>query len=196
MLVSGFLLSVVALAHGPSPLLADDGRDLSFLLKRYDGPVPILRRTVKGKRHIVPRTLQVEEVPVRRALVERQSTCSIPCTGGLQCCPAGTVCGPGVCCPVGGLPCAGKCKDRHSFLHLSLPLTRGHPSGCPSALGDCCLDNNCCPAGQVSACTLLTNLAYISFGVPQFCALANNGAIGCCPRGQTCTGTLSGEQAQ
>src|SRR6267154_5739067 len=102
-LVSGFLLSVVALAQGPSPLLADDGRDLSFLLKRYDGPVPIFRRTVKGRRHAVPRTLQVEEVPVRRALnglVERQ-TCPnagyLPCPGGLQCCPAGTVCGPGTC---------------------------------------------------------------------------------------------------
>ena len=38
-------------------------------MKRYDGPAPILRRVVKGKRHIVPRTLQVEEVPIRRTLI-------------------------------------------------------------------------------------------------------------------------------
>ena len=156
MLVSGFLLSVVALAHGPSPLLADDGRDLSYLLKRYDGPVPILRRTIKGKRHGVPRTLQVEEVPVRRALnglVERQQCTDagyIPCPSGTQCCPAGNVCGPGGCCPAGNLPCGEKCKDRHSFLRLSLPLTRSRSSGCADAQGDCCPDNSCCPAGNVS----------------------------------------------
>jgi len=68
-LVSAFLLPVVSLALDPSPLLADDGRELSFLLKRYDGPAPILRRAVKGKRHIVPRTLQVKEVPIRRTLI-------------------------------------------------------------------------------------------------------------------------------
>ena len=198
-LVSGFLLSVVALAHGPSPLLADDGRDLSFLLKRYDGPVPILHRTVKGKRHAVPRTLQVEEVPIRRALnglVERQQCTDpgyVPCPGSLQCCPAGTVCGSGACCLAGNLPCAGKCKDRYSFLRLSLPLTHRRSAGCPDALGDCCLDNQCCPAGQVSACTLLTNLAYFSSGLPQVCVTDSNGAIGCCPRGQTCSGTVTGE---
>ena len=155
-LASGLLLSVVALAHGPSPLLADDGRDLSYLLKRYDGPVPILRRTIKGKRHAVPRTLQIEDVPVRRApngLVERQQGCTdagyIPCADGAQCCPAGNVCGTGVCCPADKLPCAAKCKDRHSFLRLSLPLTRSRSSGCADALGDCCLDGNCCPGGQV-----------------------------------------------
>jgi len=159
-LVSGFLLSAVALAHGPSPLLADDGRDLSFLLKRYDGPIPILRTTVKGKRHAVPRTLQVEEVPVRRALnglVERQQCTNpnyLPCSSGLQCCPAGTICGTGSCCLAGQLPCAG--------------------GGCCSdALGDCCVDETCCPADYV-------------------CAPANNGAIGCCRRGQTCSGNLSG----
>ena len=123
-LVSGFLLSVGALAHGPSPLLADDGRDLSFLLKRYDGPIPILRRAVKGKRHAIPRTLQVEEVPVRRALnglVERQQCTDpgyLPCPGGAQCCPAGNVCGAGACCPAGKLPCAQNCKNRHSFLPI------------------------------------------------------------------------------
>ena len=76
-----------------------------------------------------------------------------------------------------------------TFLFRSLR----HSSGCPDALGDCCLDNNCCPAGYVSMCTLLTNLAYFSFGVPQVCALANSGTFGCCPLGQTCSGTLSGE---
>ena len=128
-LVSAFLLPVVSLAYEPSPLLADDGRDLSFLLKRYDGPVPILRRAVKGKRHTVPRTLQVEEVPVRRALnglVERQQCVDpgyVPCAGGAQCCPAGSTCGPGSCCPAGNLVCTGNCKDRCSFRRLSLPLT-------------------------------------------------------------------------
>ena len=114
-LVSAFLLPVVSLAHDPSPLLADDGRDLSFLLKRYDGPAPILSLAVKGKRHIVPRTLQVEEVPIRRALVERQQCPDsgyIPCSGGAQCCPQGTVCGPGACCPSGNLACQGNCKGR------------------------------------------------------------------------------------
>jgi len=116
--VSAFLLPVFALAYGPSPLLADDGRDLSFLLKRYDGPAPILHRAVKGKRHIVPRTLQVEEVPVRRALnglVERQQCVDagyVPCPGGIQCCPVGATCGPGTCCPAGSLLCAGNCKNR------------------------------------------------------------------------------------
>ena len=129
MLVSVFLLPVVSLAHEPSPLLAHDGRDLSFLLKRYDGPDPILRRAVKGRRHIVPRTLQVEEVPVRRALnglVERQQCLDpnyVPCTGNTQCCPAGAECGPGICCPEKTLACAGNCKDRCSSLRLSLPLT-------------------------------------------------------------------------
>ena len=123
-LVSAFLLPVVSLAHEPSPLLAHDGRDLSFLLKRYDGPVPILRRAVKGKRHAVPRTLRVESVPVRRAhngLVERQQCVDagyVPCTGTTQCCPAGSTCGPGSCCPAGNLVCAGNCKDRYSFLRL------------------------------------------------------------------------------
>src|SRR5258706_1372709 len=124
-LVSGFLLSVGALEHDPSPLLADDGRDLSFLLKQYDGPVPILRRAVKGKRHTVPRTLQVEEVPVRRApngLVERQQCTNagyLPCPGGLQCCPAGSLCAPGSCCPAGNyLACAGFCRDRFLVLRL------------------------------------------------------------------------------
>ena len=114
-LVSAFLLPVVSLAHDPSPLLAEDGRDLSFLLKRYDGPPPILRLAVKGKRHIAPRTLQVEEVPIRRALVERQQCTSagdVLCSGSTQCCPQGTVCGPGTCCPTGGLACQGTCKDR------------------------------------------------------------------------------------
>jgi len=116
-LVSAFLLPVIALAYDPSPLLADDGRDLSFLLKRYDGPAPILLRAVKGKRHIVPRTLQVEEVPVRRAsngLVKRQKCYDagyVPCPGATQCCPVGATCGPGTCCPAGSLVCAGNCKD-------------------------------------------------------------------------------------
>jgi len=128
-LVSAFLLPVVAFAYGPSPLLADDGRDLSFLLKRYDGPSPILQRAVKGKRHIVPRTLQVEEVPVRKALnglVERQQCRDagyVPCPGGTQCCPAGTVCGPGTCCPAGSLACARECKDR---LLVSSPFSSAH----------------------------------------------------------------------
>ena len=128
-LVSSFLLPVVALAYGPSPLLADDGRDLSFLLKRYDGPAPILHRAVKGKRHIVPRTLQVEEVPVRRALnglVERQQCVDagyVPCPGGLQCCPLGSTCGPGYCCPAGGLACRGSCKGR---LLVSSPSSSAH----------------------------------------------------------------------
>ena len=119
-LVSAFQLLVVVLAHDPSPLLAHDGRDLSFLLKRHDQPVPILHRAVKGKRYIVPRTLQVEKVPVRRApsgLVERQQQCLdpgyLPCPGGLQCCPAGAVCGFGTCCPAGNLACATVCKDCH-----------------------------------------------------------------------------------
>jgi hypothetical protein len=125
-LVSALLLPIVSLAYNPSPLLADDGRDLSFLLKRYDGPAPILHRAVKGKRHIVPRTLQVEEVPVRRALnglVKRQECLDsgyVPCPGGLQCCPMGAVCGPGACCPSGNLACKGNCKDRFLVsLHFS-----------------------------------------------------------------------------
>ena len=123
-LVSALLLPVISLAHDPSPLLADDGRDLSFLLKRYDGPAPIHRRAVKGKRHIVPRTLQVEEVPIRRAhngLVERQQCLDpgyVPCPGGTQCCPSGAVCGPGSCCPLGNLVCTGNCKN--CFLAFSL----------------------------------------------------------------------------
>ena len=162
-LVSAFLLPVVALTHDPSPLLAADGRDLSFLLKRHDRPVPILRRAVKGKSYIVPRTLQVEKVPVRRApngLVERQQKCIDPgyvlCPGGRQCCPKGKVCGPGTCCPAGNLACTTVCKDHDSFLRLSLPLTHSRSSGCPDATGDCCQGNICCPAGQVSAYTPLT----------------------------------------
>ena len=111
-----FLLRfVVSLAGDPSPLIADDGRDLSFLLKRYDGPTPILRRAVKGARHIVPRTLQVVEVLVRRApngLVERAQCPDpeyVPCSGSDQCCPVGAVCGPGSCCPSGNLACKGNC---------------------------------------------------------------------------------------
>ncbi len=160
-LVSGYLLSVVALEHDPSPLLADDGRDLSFLLKCYDGPAPILHRAVKGNSHTVPRTLQVERVPVRRApdgLVDRPQGCLDPgyqlCPDGFQCCPAGAVCGPGTCCPAGNLACARNCKGRHLSLCLSLPPIRS--SGCPDALGDCCLSGGCCPANQVSASTLLT----------------------------------------
>jgi hypothetical protein len=130
-LVSAFLLPVVSLAHDPSPLLAVDGRDLSFFLKRYDGPVAILRRAVKGKRHIVPRTLQVAQVPVRRALnslAERQQCIDpgyVPCASGTQCCPAGAVCGPGTCCPAGNLVCAGNCERPLSrfFALRSLPLT-------------------------------------------------------------------------
>jgi hypothetical protein len=128
-LVSALLLPIASLAHDPSPLLADDGRDLSFLLTRYNGPTPILRRPLKGKRHIVPRTLQVEEVPVRRALnglVKRQQCLDpgyVPCPGGLQCCPMGAVCGPGSCCPSGNLVCAGNCKITFLFLDLSRPLT-------------------------------------------------------------------------
>ena len=162
-LVSAFLLPVVALTHDPSPLLADDGRDLSFLLKRHDRPVPILHRAIKGKSYIVPRTLQVEKVPVRRApggLVERQQQCLDPgyllCPGGLQCCPAGSACGPGTCCPAGNLACTTVCKDHDSFLRLSLPLTHSRSSGCPDATGDCCVGNICCRAGQVGACTPLT----------------------------------------
>jgi len=128
-----FLLPVVALAYDPSPLLADDGRDLSFLLKRYDGPVPILHRAVEGKRHLVPRTLQVEEVPVRRALnglVERQRCPDagyVPCPGGgTLCCPAGAVCGAGSCCPTGNLVCTGNCKGR--FLVSSFFSSLTHKS--------------------------------------------------------------------
>ena len=129
MLVAAFLLPAVSLAHDPSPLLADDGRDLSFLLKCYDGPAPILHRAVKRKRHIAPRTLQVEEVPVRRApngLVERQQCLDVgyaPCPGGLYCCPSGAVCGPSTCCPAGSLPCAVGCKDR---LLVSSPFSSAH----------------------------------------------------------------------
>jgi hypothetical protein len=128
-LVSALLLPVVSLAHSPSPLLADDGRDLSFLLKRYDGPAPILHRATKGQRHIVPRTLQVEEVPVRRALnglVKRQQCLDagyVPCPGGTQCCPMGAVCGPGSCCPSGNLACTGNCQIIFLFLRFSRPLT-------------------------------------------------------------------------
>ena len=159
-LVSALLLPVISLAHDPSPLLADDGRDLSFLLNRYDGPTPILQRTVKGKRHIVPRTLQVEEVPVRRALnglVERQSCVPgyLPCPGSLQCCPVATICGPGSCCPIGSLPCIAGCKISRSFAFLVCShISRS--SGCPDLYGDCCTNLICCPAGQVGACFLLT----------------------------------------
>ena len=126
MLVAAFLLPAVSLAHDPSPLLADDGRDLSFLLKRYDGPAPILHRAIK---HTAPRTLQVEEVPVRRApngLVERKQCPGpgyIPCPGGLQCCPLGAICGLSTCCPAGSLPCATACKDR---LLVSSPFSSAH----------------------------------------------------------------------
>ena len=115
-LISTFLLPAVTFAGGPTPMRAEDGSDLSFLLKRYDGPIAILRRTSAGKRHIVPRTLQVAEVPVRRAangLVERQQCVDagyVPCPSGSQCCPAGATCGPGTCCPAGNLPCAGNCQ--------------------------------------------------------------------------------------
>lgn len=119
-LTAAFLLPVVSLANTPSPLRASDGRDLSFLLKRYDGPVPILRRAAKGNRHIVPRTLQVENVPIRRApngLVERQQCDAgfAPCPGGTQCCPAGATCEPGSCCPAGSLRCTGNCKNHSRF---------------------------------------------------------------------------------
>ena len=126
-LLSTFLLPAVTIAGGgPTPMRAEDGTDLSFLLKRYDGPIAILRRTSAGKRHIVPRTLQVAEVPVRRAangLVERQQCVDagyVPCPSGSQCCPAGATCGPGTCCPAGNLPCAGNCQYP-SKTSLALP---------------------------------------------------------------------------
>ena len=123
--VSALLLPVISLAHDPSPLLADDGRDLSFLLKRYDGFDPILLRPVKL--HTGPRTFQVEEVPVRNTLnglIERQ-----------QC-----------------LACMGGCKIAISFLVRS---HESRSSGCPDPLGDCCQSHGCCSAGRVDACTPL-----------------------------------------
>ena len=191
-----FLLPAVSLAHTPTPLRAVDGRDLSFLLKRYDGPIPILRRAAKGKRHTVPRTLQVEEVLVHRSfsgLVERQQCADagyVPCPDGSQCCPAGETCGPGNCCPGGDLTCAGNCKNhshcftfssltRLFFLRLSRSPRRLLPERwvLPEWTG-----KNVCSNG----------LVYFSFVVPQSCFTAINGDIGCCPRGQTCT-TISGE---
>jgi hypothetical protein len=126
-LASLFLLPVLALASDPSPLRALDGRDLSFLLKRYDGPLAILRSAAKGrKRHIVPRTLQVEEVPVRRGLVERQQCVDagyVPCTSGTQCCPANYTCGTNVCCPAGTtLMCTGICKNQSRLLRSAHTL--------------------------------------------------------------------------
>jgi len=157
-LISAFLLPAVSLTHDPSPLLADDGRDLSFLLKRYDGPVPILHQAVKGKRHIVPRTLQVEQVQVSRAfngLLERHEcpdAGTVVCPSNTQCCPEGSVCGPGFCCPSGNLACTGNCKVAFSFLRLSLRSRTSRSSGCPDSLGDCCPNVGCCKAGHVSVC--------------------------------------------
>jgi len=174
------LFPVVSLAHNPTPLRAVDGRDLSFLLKRYDGPVPILREATKGRRHIVPRTLQVEEVPVRRALtglVERQQCVDpgyVPCPGSTQCCPTNTACGPGNCCPLGGLTCAGNC--------------------CPDATGDCCPNVGCCPGGQVCFTAVTGNVGCCPMG--QTCTTISGcadhtavecpGETFCCPAGTTC----------
>ena len=194
-LVSAFLLPVVALAHEPSPLLARDGRDLSFLLKRYDGPVPILLRAVKGKRHTVPRTLLVEEVPVRRGLVERQQCVDpgyVPCPDGAQCCPADAVCGPGTCCPKGNLVCTGICKDRYSFLRLSLPLTHYSLFRLPRCFRCLLSERWVLPRWSGERVHSTNDLANFSFGVPQVCFTALNGEVGCCPVGQTCT-TISGE---
>jgi len=196
-LVPAFLLPVVTLAQGfaPSALRADDGSDLTFFLKRYDGPVAVFRRATNGKRHTVPRTLQVEEVPVRRAvgLVERQQCVDpgyVPCAAYAQCCPAGATCGPGTCCPAGSLQCTGQCKNRSHFSHLSL-RSHSRPPGCKDIKGDCCPNVGCCPSGQVRTCTP-TTWVYFSLVVPQVCFTALNGEIGCCPRGKRCT-TISGE---
>ena len=116
-LISTFLLPAVTFAGSPTPMRAEDGTDLSFLLKRYDGPIAILRRISATKRHIVPRTLQVAEVPVRRAvngLVKRQQCLDfgyVLCPDGTQCCPAGSTCGPGTCsCLATDLPCGVNCQ--------------------------------------------------------------------------------------
>jgi len=122
-LVSAFLLPVVTLAYGPSPLLADDGRDLSFLLKRYDGPAPILHRAVKGKRHIIPRTLQSSPDDGYAVYSKCLDAAYVPCPDGSQCCPAGYVCGPGSCCPAGNLVCTGNCEDRSLVSSPSSSLT-------------------------------------------------------------------------
>jgi hypothetical protein len=212
-LASLFLLPVLALASNPSPLQAVDGRDLSFFLKRYDGPLAILHSVAKGKkRHIVPRTLQVEEIPVRRALVERQQCLDagyLVCPSGTECCPAGYTCGTNVCCPTGTttLMCTGICKNQsRSLLYLYLrshthsfnPSLSSSSSGCIAGQGDCCPNAGCCPTGQVSTCTLSRSahspFSIFSSVVPQVCFTALNGDIGCCPIGQTCT-AVSGQSS-
>jgi len=201
-LVSAFLLPFVSLAYDPSPLHADDGRDLSFLLKRHGGPSPILRRAVKGNWHIVPHTLQIEEVTIRRALnglVERQQFLEsgyVPCPSGTQCCPPASVCGPALCCPAGNLACTGNCKDHFRFL-VSSPFSSAHTlvvlrlSRFPRRLLP---DRWLLPRWSGKRVDSTNDLANFSFSVPQVCFTGTNGRIGCCPRGQTCT-TVSGEWA-
>jgi len=178
-LVSAFLLPVVSLAHDPSPLLADDGRDLSFLLKLYDGPAPILRR---AKRHIVPRAPPISpddqvshinqgsannqgSADNQRSANDQGSTNNqiSPNDGHNinQCDPKSALAGVGACCPSGNLVCAGNCKDCFLVLRLSLRSRTSHSSGCSDAKGDCCPNVGCCPAGQVSAFTLLTTRQFL-----------------------------------
>ena len=136
-LISTFLLPAVTFARFPTPMRAEDGTDLSILLKRYDGPIAILRRTSAAKRQIVPRTLQVAEVPVRRAangLVKRQQCLDfgyVLCPDHVQCCPAGSTCGPGTCgCPPNVLECGGNCQCplNPSLLPLALPALTPSPA--------------------------------------------------------------------
>ena len=193
-LIAAFLLPAVSFATTPSPLRADDGRDLSFLLKRYDGPVPILRRAVKGKRHIVPRTLQVENVPIRRApngLVERQQCDAgfVACPNGTQCCPAGATCEPGSCCPAGSLRCTGNCKD-HSHSSSIPPLTQSFFFRLLRCRGRLLPKRWVLPiwsGKQVHS----SDSTHFSFVVPQVC-FTSGAEVGCCPRGQRCT-SISGE---
>ena len=128
-LVSAFLLPVVSLVLDPSPLLADDGRDLPFLLKRYDGPAPAYPpSSSQWKAPHRPAHSPSRGSLIRKALnglVERQQ-CRAAGYVPAWCYPVfpgGLRLWPGYCCPAGSFVCAGSCKGR---LLVSSPFSSAH----------------------------------------------------------------------
>jgi hypothetical protein len=113
-------------------------------------------------------------VPWENLLLKRQSACSsneVTCSFG-GCCPSGTTCeminNSAGCCPVGS-----NCGQASSSAAASASATQAQTQACATGSYLCPDNSACCATGTL-------------------CVRDDQGNTGCCPVGQTCSGTTLG----